>query len=299
MEDLPPQGNEQASEQALRESLKRCSPETIESAIQFRKNKNPELANPIIIGILARFIDPEQRVKLQGECDHLRLMDDLGVDSLTMVEVIMLVEEVLHISAENDDLRDLRTIGDVKSYVNAVARGIPPPTRPLRLDVAEIADVMPHQAPFLFLQEAELRPTEARATYAISGQEYFFQGHFKDRPIFPASLQMEALGQLGVLYLLKGKHPGITAPVDASKIYFTSCGNVRNTRFCRPGDVLTLTLHPRRIKHPVAVFDGHITTHNQEKAARAEEITLTFDYLPGPGEPPAHTTPQPQCETPS
>ncbi|MDR3229569.1 MAG: phosphopantetheine-binding protein [Puniceicoccales bacterium] len=267
----------QNGEQELRETLKRCSAETIEAAIQFRQAKNPELANAIVVGILARFLEREQREKLHGESDYLRLSEDLGVDSLTMVEVVMLVEEVLQISIKNEDLRDLRTIGDVKAYVNAVARGLPPPEPPKAVGIAEIVEVMPHQHPFLFLQEAELRAKEARGTYRISGQEFFLQGHFKDRPVFPASLQLEALGQLGVLLLLKGKIAGVEGRVDPTSIYFTSCMGIRCVRPCLPGDVLTLSVRPRRVKPPAVTFEGVVTV-NGEKAAFAEEITLVFGY---------------------
>lgn len=84
------------------------------------------------MGVLARYLDPEQRPKLQGDCDGLRLTDDLGVDSLTMVEVVMLVEEALVIKIENEDLRDQRTLGDVKAYVDAKVRGLPRPEKTAR-----------------------------------------------------------------------------------------------------------------------------------------------------------------------
>ena len=268
-----------ADEAAVRDALKRCSPETVEAALQFRQTGNPDLANTIVIGILARFLEPDQRPKLQSECDHLRLMEDLGVDSLTMVEIVMLVEEILRVSIKNEDLRDLRTIADVKAYVNAVARGLPLPEKPIRLTIAEIAEIMPHQPPFLFLQDAELRTNESSGTYKISGQEPFLEGHFKDRPVFPASLQLEALGQLAVLFLLKGKHPEIAANADPAKIYFTAANGIRCSRICKPGDILTLIVRPKRVKHPLAIFEGGITVGG-EKASFVEEIALTFDYLP-------------------
>jgi 3-hydroxyacyl-[acyl-carrier-protein] dehydratase len=268
-----------ANETAVRDALKRCSPETIEAALQFQQTGNPDLANTIVIGILARFLEPDQRPKLQGECDHLRLMEDLGVDSLTMVEIVMLVEEILHVTIKNEDLRDLRTIGDIKAYVNAIARGLPIPEKPIRLSIAEIAEVMPHQPPFLFLREAELRSNESSGSYRISGQEPFLEGHFKDRPVFPASLQLEALGQLAVLFLLKGKHPEIAGSVDATKIYFTAASGIRCSRICKPEDILSLIVRPKRVKHPLAIFEGSITV-NGEKAAFVEEISLTFDFLP-------------------
>lgn len=271
----------QDEERGIRETLKRCSAETIEAALLFRQSREPALANTIVIGIITRFLEPEQRAKLkiQGESDHLRLMEDLGVDSLTMVEAIMIIEEVLQISIKNEELRDLHTVGDIKAYVNAVSSGLPPPKKPIQLDVAEIAECMPQQPPFLFVQSATLRPDEARGTCRLSGEEFFFEGHFKDRPVLPASIQMEALGQLAVLFLLKGKHPCITSVVDTQKIFFTSCGGIRCSGTSVPGDLLTLTVTPKRIKHPIAVFDGCITV-NGEKKSFAEDITLGFDYLP-------------------
>ncbi len=268
-------------EQQIRDSLKRCSAEAVEAALAFRNSGNADLIAPVVIGILARFLEPEQRPKLAGDCDSMRLMDDLGVDSLTMVEVVMLVEETLVIKIDNEDLRDLRSIGDVKAYVNAKARGLPTPEKPIRVDIADIAAVMPQQPPFLFVQEAELRAGEAKGVYKINGQEFFLEGHFKGRPVFPASIQLEALGQLGVLFLLKGNHAGIAKPVNPETIFFMSADGVRCSRMCLPGDVLTLAVKVKRIKHPVAVFEGRITV-NGEQASFAEEIALTFDYAAEP-----------------
>jgi 3-hydroxyacyl-[acyl-carrier-protein] dehydratase len=291
----------QEEEQRLRDSLRRCSAETIETAILYRQTKNIELASPIVIGILARFLEPELRNKLHGESDHLRLTEDLSVDSLTMVEIVMLVEEVLDIHIENEGLRQLRTIGDVKAYVNAVARGLPPPAPPKTVDIAEIVEAMPHQHPFLFIQTAELRTSEARGTYRISGDEFFLQGHFKNRPVFPASLLIEALGQLGVLLLLKGNVNGIEKPVDPETIFFTSCNGIRCSKICKPGDTLTLNVRTRRIKHPAAQFEGSVSINN-ERTAFVEEFTLTFDYAkpePEPAPELAPTAPETNTAAPS
>jgi 3-hydroxyacyl-[acyl-carrier-protein] dehydratase len=89
---------------------------------------------------------------------------------------------------------------------------------------------------------------------------------------------LEALGQLAVLFLLKAHRPELTGPVASSRIFFTSCDGVRVQRVCRPHDILTLVVKPKRIKHPLAIFQGHITCGN-ERVSFAEEITLTFDYL--------------------
>ena len=89
---------------------------------------------------------------------------------------------------------------------------------------------------------------------------------------------LEALGQLAVLYLLEG------APVEPGKrvspqtIFFTGCEGVRAHRLCKPGDILSLSVKPKRMKMPLATFEGSIRV-GADKAVIAEEITLTFGFV--------------------
>lgn len=267
----------QEEEDALRESLKRCSQETIDAAILYRESGDVSCVPTIVEGIAERFLEPDLRPLLREGDDNLRIFEDLGIDSLTMVEVVMLVEEVLSISIENEELRDLRTIGDVKNFIDCKVQGLPIPANRTHVSIEQIHDLMPHTAPFLFLQEATIQGDEINGLYKISGDEYFLEGHFKENPVFPASIMIEALGQLGVLYLLTAKHENIIGAVDPSSIYFTSCDGIRAQRICKPGDLLRLHIKPKRIRHPLATFEGAITTES-EKVAFAEEISLTFDY---------------------
>jgi 3-hydroxyacyl-[acyl-carrier-protein] dehydratase len=272
----------------LKESLKRCSAATYEAAAQFRKTGNTEHLPAVVLGIIERFVEPDLRAKLKDADDDLRIIDDLGVDSLTMMEIVLLVEEALQMSIHNDELRHLRTVGDVKTFIACKVKGVPPPKPTRFLPIEQIVAVMPIQPPFLFLNEASVSAHGASGKYRISGQEFFLQGHFKDNPVLPASIMLEALGQLGVLFLLEGQiaEPGKT--VDPKMIFFTSCEGVRCHRVCRPGDVLTLTMKPKRLKLPLATFEGQIRV-GQEKAAIAEEITLTFAFAESvaPAEQPA------------
>jgi 3-hydroxyacyl-[acyl-carrier-protein] dehydratase len=74
--------------------------------------------------------------------------------------------------------------------------------------------------------------------------------------------------------------------VDPKTIFFTSCEGIRCHRICKPGDVLTLSVKPKRAKMPLATFEGSIRV-GQEKAAIVEEITLTFGYREVVATPPA------------
>jgi len=261
----------------LREALKRCSAATYEAAAQFRKTGNIEHLPAIVLGIIERYVEPDLRAKLKDTDDDLRIIEDLGIDSLTMMEIVILVEDVLQMSINNDELRHLRTIGDVKTFISCKVRGLPLPKPTKFLPIEAIASIMPIQPPFLFLSEASVNAHGANAKYRISGQEFFLQGHFKDNPVLPASIMLEALGQLCVLFLLEGQVGEAGKVVDPKTIFFTSCEGVRCHRVCRPGDVLSLSIKPKRLKLPLATFEGQIRV-GQEKAALAEEIILTFAY---------------------
>lgn len=268
-------------EAALRESLKRCSPSTFEAAVQFRRTGNPEHMPAVVIGVVERFVEPDLRAKLKDADDDLRLIEDLGIDSLTMMEIVILVEEVLQLTINNDELRNLRTVGDVKLFIDCKIRGLPLPKPTKFLPIEHIGAVMPIQPPFLFLNEASVNSVSANGKYKITGQEFFLQGHFKDNPVMPASMMLEALGQLAVLYLLEG---AVTEPgkvVGPQTIFFTGCEGVRAHRVCRPGDILSISVKPKRMKMPLATFTGAIRV-GQEKAVIAEEITLTFGFVDAP-----------------
>ena len=265
--------------EVLKELLKRCPKGTYEAALALRAHKDVAQVPVIVMGIIDRHLEPDQKEVLAKGSDEIRLYEDLGVDSLTMLEIVMMVEQTLQVSIDNEELRDLRTIGDVKAYLDAKVKGEKPPKRAKTYRIEEIASIMPQREPFLFLESVTIDGESASATYRISGNEYFLEGHFKDNPVFPASIMIEALGQLGVFYLLKGKHSSLSSPARPDSIFFTSCDGVKCRRICKPGETLQMVVRPKRMRHPLAVFEGEIKV-GDEKTASAEEIKLTFDYYP-------------------
>ena len=137
-------------EEDLKDLLKRCPPGTYEAALAFRKDKDAGQVETIVMGIIDRHLEPEQREILAKADDTMRMYEDLGMDSLTMLEIVMLVEQTLQVSIDNEELRDLRTIGDVKSYLEAKAKGEEPPVRAKTYRIEEIASLMPHREPLCF-----------------------------------------------------------------------------------------------------------------------------------------------------
>lgn len=107
-------------EASLREALKRCSPATFEAACALRKTGDVSYVPLVVLGVLERFVERSLRPKFQHpSASELRLIEDLQFDSLTMLEAVLLLEDVLQITIDNDDLRELRTLGDVQRFTES------------------------------------------------------------------------------------------------------------------------------------------------------------------------------------
>jgi len=104
-------------EETLREALKRCSPETIENAVAFRKTGDKSLLDSVVIGIIERYAEPEKRELLHSGNDLIDMVKDLELDSLTMVEIVLCVEDALGVKIDNEDVQRLHTLADIKAYI--------------------------------------------------------------------------------------------------------------------------------------------------------------------------------------
>jgi acyl carrier protein len=111
----------------LREALKRCSPATYYAACKFRQFGGADPLRAVVLGVIERFVERELRPKLSPPDDALRLSADLGLDSLTMMEIVMIAEEVLRITVTNEELTQLRTLGEVQAFIWAKAQAPRPP----------------------------------------------------------------------------------------------------------------------------------------------------------------------------
>lgn len=105
-------------------------------------------------------------------------------------------------------------------------------------DHAEIGKLLPHKFPFLLVDKViELTPTYVVAVKNITGDQYFFQGHFPENPIMPGVLQIEAMAQAGgVLVLSRVPDP------ENYSTYFMKIDNTKFKEKVVPGDTLIIRM---------------------------------------------------------
>jgi 3-hydroxyacyl-[acyl-carrier-protein] dehydratase len=110
-------------------------------------------------------------------------------------------------------------------------------------DLPRPEDVLPHRAPFLFVDSVTaLEPgVSASGLWHLTGDEFFFAGHFPGRPTLPGVLMCEAIAQVGAIAVL-------TDPRFAGKLpLFGGLDSARFRRQVSPGDTLELSVELARM----------------------------------------------------
>ena len=272
----------------LKEGLRRCSPQTVEAAIRFRQNGDLDAIPTVVFGILDRYQPATAPIKLSEANENTRLIEDIGLDSLTLLEIVLSIEEVLKLRIENEELREIRTLGQLNKFLHDKITGAKVETPGKRYSREQIVLVLPQQPPFMFLDEASLNGETLKASYTIKGDESFLEGHFKDEPIFPASIVFEAMGQAACLWVLEKAPAQLGKPVKSNHVYFASLDGAHFYRKSRPGDKLEFEQKLVRLREPLAIFEGAVTC-NGERVAKIERLVLAFgeELLPETAEPAA------------
>jgi len=148
------------------------------------------------------------------------------------------------------------------------------------LGIQNIKELLPHRYPFLMvdrvIEVVEKSPGEivgrvCKARKNITGNEFFFEGHFPGNPVMPGVLIMEAIAQAGALCCcaVKGDPP-------VKNLFFAGMDNVRFKHPVFPGDVLDLQVEMKKSKSSFYRGEGIAFVENKI-VARADILAhITF-----------------------
>jgi 3-hydroxyacyl-[acyl-carrier-protein] dehydratase len=121
------------------------------------------------------------------------------------------------------------------------------------LGVEQIKKLLPHRAPFLFVEKlSDIVPFESCTGWkAIGFNEPHFAGHFPEFSVFPGVLIVEAMAQTaGAL---------VVHSMDLSKTPLVFFMGIDKTRFRKPvvpGDLLAIKVKALQHRGPVWKFEG-------------------------------------------
>lgn len=107
----------------------------------------------------------------------------------------------------------------------------------MALDIKDILKILPHRYPFLMVDRIiELEPGKrAVAIKNVTVNEPQFTGHWPGNPVMPGVLMLEAMAQVGGIFLLS------EADAEGKNAFFAGMDGIRFRRPVVPGDQLTIT----------------------------------------------------------
>lgn len=135
------------------------------------------------------------------------------------------------------------------------------------LSYDEIQNIIPHRAPFLLIDRVdELEPgIFAKGVKMVSGNEFYFQGHFPAEKVMPGVLIIEALAQMGAVAILS---------LEENKGKIAYFGGINQAKFKKkvvPGDALELETRIVKSKGSVGIGQA-IARVNGKIAVKAELV---------------------------
>ena len=105
-------------------------------------------------------------------------------------------------------------------------------------DINQIRKILPHRPPFLLIDKIlQMDENSVVGIKNVTMNEDFFVGHFPDEPVMPGVLQIEAMAQVGGIFVLN------TVPDPENYItYFLKIDRVKFKRKVVPGDTIIFRL---------------------------------------------------------
>jgi 3-hydroxyacyl-[acyl-carrier-protein] dehydratase len=143
----------------------------------------------------------------------------------------------------------------------------------LVLDVEQIKKLLPHRAPFLFVERlTDIVPFESAVGHkAVSFNEPHFAGHFPDYAVMPGVLIVEAMAQASGALIVHSM-----ALSKTPSVFFMGIDKARFRKPVVPGDMLKFVVKALQHRGPVWKFEGK-TYANDALCAEAEFSAMIRD----------------------
>ncbi len=141
----------------------------------------------------------------------------------------------------------------------------------LRLDFEAIKRIIPQRFPFLMLDRViELEPgVRTVGLKNLTGNEWFYQGHFPKRAVTPGAMISEAVAQTGIVFF----HYSRAGDVERDVTYLLGAIRMRFLEPVWPGDQMRLEVTPVKVMAQAAMLAARVLV--DERLVAKGEFSLS------------------------
>lgn len=131
----------------------------------------------------------------------------------------------------------------------------------VEIDGRRILEMIPHRDPFLMIDKVVDVVANAHATGVknVTGDEYYFKGHFPARPVMPGVLIIEAMAQTAAVLVVHT----LGREAEGKLVYFMSVDSARFRKPVFPGNVMHVHVKKQRNRGNVWKFEGRAEVGGQ------------------------------------
>ncbi len=128
-----------------------------------------------------------------------------------------------------------------------------------QLEFEQIKQIIPQRFPFLMLDRVvEIDPgVRVVGVKNLTGNEWFYQGHFPKKAITPGAMICEAIAQTGIVFFhtAQAERPDTTYLLGSLKIRFV--------RLVWPGDQMRIEVTPLRLTPTAGILNVEVTVEGR------------------------------------
>lgn len=104
-------------EERLREKLEAFPEEFRQLVLDYQREKSPEALERIVQGVMSYHGGENFAAKLAEKGGDVLIVEDLGFDSLTLVEISFQAEEFVGFIIQIEDFANIKTLADLQGFL--------------------------------------------------------------------------------------------------------------------------------------------------------------------------------------
>jgi acyl carrier protein len=102
------------SQSDLDERFLNLNPQALDAIRQYRESHKPELVQTIVNGIVEKYLPPEMR---ERAADAMKSPNEFGIESVTLMEIILDIQDALGLEITDNELRGLKNFDDATNLL--------------------------------------------------------------------------------------------------------------------------------------------------------------------------------------